>query len=50
VVVEGFELLLQQAALQVELMTGRPAPVAEMRAAGRTELGRRAQMTGTPER
>jgi shikimate dehydrogenase len=50
VVVDGFELLLQQAALQVELMTGRPAPVAEMRAAGRTELGRRAQMTGTAER
>jgi shikimate dehydrogenase len=46
VVVDGFELLLQQAALQVELMTGRPAPVAEMRAAGRTELGRRAQMAG----
>jgi shikimate dehydrogenase len=29
----GFELLLAQAALQVEVMTGRPAPVAEMRAA-----------------
>ncbi|HEX7992303.1 MAG TPA: shikimate dehydrogenase [Streptosporangiaceae bacterium] len=46
VVVDGFELLLQQAASQVELMTGRPAPVAEMRAAGRTELSRRAQMAG----
>lgn len=50
VVVDGFELLLQQAALQVELMTGRPAPVAEMRAAGRTELSRRAQMAGRAER
>jgi shikimate dehydrogenase len=50
VVVDGFELLLQQAALQVELMTGRPAPVAEMRAAGRTELGRRAQMAPKAKR
>ena len=30
----GFDLLLHQAARQVELMTGRPAPVPEMRAAG----------------
>jgi shikimate dehydrogenase len=37
-VVDGFELLLGQAALQVELMTGRPAPLAEMRAAGRAAL------------
>jgi shikimate dehydrogenase len=50
VVVDGFELLLQQAALQVELMTGRPAPVAEMRAAGRTELGRRAQVAPKAKR
>ena len=50
VVVDGFELLLQQAALQVELMTGRPAPLAEMRAAGRTELGRRAQMAARAKR
>jgi shikimate dehydrogenase len=50
VVVDGFELLLQQAALQVELMTGRPAPVAEMRSAGRTELGRRAQMAPKAKR
>jgi shikimate dehydrogenase len=42
VVVDGFELLLQQAALQVELMTGRPAPVAEMREAGRGALAARA--------
>jgi len=41
-VVGGFELLLHQAALQVELMTGRPAPVDEMRRAGRAELSRRA--------
>ncbi len=40
-VVDGFELLLRQAALQVELMTGRPAPQAEMRAAGRAALAAR---------
>jgi len=34
VVVGGFDLLLHQAAFQVELMTGRPAPLAQMRAAG----------------
>jgi shikimate dehydrogenase len=42
VVVGGFELLLHQAARQVELMTGRPAPVAAMRSAGLAELSRRA--------
>jgi hypothetical protein len=31
-------------------MTGRPAPVAEMRAAGRTELGRRAQVAPKAKR
>lgn len=41
VAVGGFELLLHQAARQVELMTGRPAPVAAMRAAGLAELTRR---------
>jgi len=41
VVVGGFDLLLHQAALQVELMTGRPAPVDEMRQAGLAELARR---------
>jgi shikimate dehydrogenase len=41
-VISGFELLLHQAARQVELMTGRPAPTAEMRAAGQDELARRA--------
>lgn len=38
VVVGGFDLLLHQAALQVELMTGRPAPLEEMRAAGLVAL------------
>ncbi len=40
--VPGFELLLHQAAEQVELMTGRHAPIAAMRAAGQAELARRA--------
>ncbi len=40
---EGFDLLLHQAARQVELMTGVPqAPVQAMRAAGLRELERRA--------
>ena len=43
VVVGGFELLLHQAARQVELMTGRPAPVPAMREAGLAELARRGQ-------
>jgi shikimate dehydrogenase len=43
VVVGGFELLLYQAARQVELMTARTAPVAAMRRAGLAELERRAQ-------
>ena len=42
IAVSGFELLLHQAGQQVELMTGKPAPVAAMRAAGRAELARRA--------
>ena len=41
-VVGGFELLLHQAGLQVELMTDRTAPIAEMRRAGEAELARRA--------
>jgi shikimate dehydrogenase len=40
-VISGYELLLHQAAGQFELMTGRPAPVAAMRAAGLAELERR---------
>lgn len=42
-VVGGFDLLLHQAAHQVELMTGRsPAPIAAMRAAGERTLAERA--------
>jgi shikimate dehydrogenase len=41
-VVGGFEFLLQQAGPQVELMTGQPAPLEAMRAAGLAELARRA--------
>ena len=41
-VVGGFEFLLQQAGPQVELMTGMPAPLEAMRAAGLAELARRA--------
>jgi shikimate dehydrogenase len=37
-VVGGYDLLLYQAAVQVTLMTGRPAPVKAMRAAGRAAL------------
>jgi shikimate 5-dehydrogenase len=40
-VVSGFDLLLHQAAVQVELLTGRPAPVEQMRRAGLAELARR---------
>ncbi|MGO9779382.1 MAG: shikimate dehydrogenase [Streptosporangiaceae bacterium] len=50
-VIGGFELLVQQAAGQFELMTGRhPAPVAAMRAAGLAELDRRAQAPAAPRR
>jgi shikimate dehydrogenase len=41
VVVSGYAMLLHQAAAQVELMTGKPAPVEAMRAAGERELARR---------
>jgi shikimate dehydrogenase len=41
VLISGYELLVHQAAGQVELMTGRQAPVAAMRAAGLAELDRR---------
>jgi len=45
VVVSGFDLLLHQAARQVELMTGlEPAPLEAMRAAGQSELARRAKV------
>jgi shikimate dehydrogenase len=46
VVVGGFELLLHQAARQVELMTARTAPVAAMRRAGLAELRRRMDRVG----
>jgi shikimate dehydrogenase len=45
-VISGFELLLHQAARQVELMTARTAPVAAMRRAGQAELGRRVDRAG----
>jgi shikimate dehydrogenase len=45
IVVSGFDLLLHQAALQVELMTGiKPAPLDAMRQAGEAELARRAAL------
>ncbi len=40
--VSGLDLLAHQAALQVELMTGRPVSVDLVRAAGVAELARRA--------
>jgi shikimate dehydrogenase len=42
----GFELLLHQAARQVELMTARTAPTAAMRRAGQAELRRRSAGAG----
>jgi shikimate dehydrogenase len=41
VVASGFAMLLHQAAAQVELMTGKPAPLEAMRQAGQAELERR---------
>jgi shikimate dehydrogenase len=41
IVISGYELLIQQAVGQVELMTGHRAPVEQMRAAGLAELDRR---------
>ncbi|HEY0936751.1 MAG TPA: shikimate dehydrogenase [Trebonia sp.] len=41
VVASGYAMLLHQAAAQVELMTGKPAPLEAMRAAGQQELARR---------
>jgi len=43
-VASGYAMLLHQAAAQVELMTGKPAPLEAMRAAGEQELARRAAM------
>ncbi len=42
IVASGFDLLLHQAAAQVELMTGKPAPLEAMRQAGESELAARA--------
>ncbi|HZV26978.1 MAG TPA: hypothetical protein VFG00_11885, partial [Acidothermaceae bacterium] len=45
-VISGLELLVQQAARQVELWTGRPAPVeivAAMRAAGEAAMASRSE-------
>jgi shikimate dehydrogenase len=44
VVASGYAMLLHQAAAQVELMTGKPAPLEAMRQAGERELARRAAM------
>lgn len=41
ILIGGLDLLINQAALQVELMTSRPAPVAAMRAAGEGALAAR---------
>ncbi|HET9657937.1 MAG TPA: shikimate dehydrogenase [Kineosporiaceae bacterium] len=46
-VVGGFPMLLHQAADQVRLMTGRPAPLTAMRAAGEAELARRRVAAGS---
>lgn len=47
VLVSGLDLLAHQAALQVQLMTGRPVPVDLVRDAGRNELERRAVQNRT---
>ncbi len=43
IVVGGFAMLLHQAAAQVELMTGKPAPLEAMREAGEAEIARRSR-------
>jgi shikimate dehydrogenase len=47
-VVSGLALLLHQAAAQVELMTGRPAPVPAMRAALDAAVRARSEKPPTP--
>jgi shikimate dehydrogenase len=49
VVISGYELLVSQAVGQFELMTGRAAPVAAMRAAGLAELARRRNIRQRPD-
>jgi shikimate dehydrogenase len=46
IVPSGYAMLLHQAAAQVELMTGKPAPLEAMRQAGEQELARRAGLHG----
>jgi shikimate dehydrogenase len=46
VLVTGLDLLLHQAAVQFELFTGQPAPLAAMRAAGEQALAERAAARG----
>ena len=41
VLIGGLDLLVHQAVLQVELMTGRPGPLAAMRTAGEAALDAR---------
>jgi shikimate dehydrogenase len=41
IVASGYAMLLHQAAAQVELMTGKPAPLEAMRTAGEQEIARR---------
>lgn len=50
VVASGYAMLLHQAAGQVELMTGKPAPLEAMRKAGERELARRAAVPPNPGR
>jgi shikimate dehydrogenase len=45
-VASGYAMLLHQAAAQVELMTGKPAPLEAMREAGMRELARRVVVGG----
>jgi shikimate dehydrogenase len=45
IVASGYAMLLHQAAAQVELMTGKPAPLEAMRKAGEKELARRTAIT-----
>ena len=47
-IISGFELLVHQAARQVELMTARTAPTAAMRRGGQAELRRRAEPGASP--